>query len=55
MIKTPFLTNILLFELEDEFTEIVPSASGLFISHHQGLFVSLKIIFSGFYDIVKIT
>ena len=29
--------------LADEFTEIVPSAFGPFIGHHQELFVSVKI------------
>ena len=38
-----------MLELVDEFTEIVPSAYGPFIGHHQGLFANVKIVFKKFF------
>ena len=35
-------------QLVDEFTEIVSSAFGPFIGHHQELFASVKIFFKSF-------
>ena len=36
----------------DEFTKIVPSAFGLFIGHHQGLFACVKSFFLNIFFLV---
>ena len=41
--KFPEKCFAFMLELVDEFTEIVSSAFGPFIGHHQGLFASVKI------------